>query len=119
VNNRSDIQHLLDRVIDAYNGRDASAVPLADDVVYRGPMVPEPLHGAAAVRQHISEIAPFVARTELKRLITEGECAAAIIEYQVLNGVTFEGGQFFRFRDGLICEVQVFFDPRTLIRGGG
>jgi len=119
MHNRSDIQDLVGRVIGAYNDNDATGVPLTDDVVFRGPMVPEPLHGAAAVRQHIAEIAPFIVRMELKRLIAEGDSAAAIFEYQGLRGIAIEGGQFFRFRDGLICDMQVFYDTHPLIRGDG
>jgi ketosteroid isomerase-like protein len=112
-----DIRGIVGRVIKAYAGGDASVAPLADDVVHRGPMLPEPLHGAAEVRQHIADIAPFIARMELKRLIVEGDSAAAIFEYEGLNGVVVEGAEFFRFREGLICEQQVFFDTQPLLRG--
>jgi len=112
-----EIREIVGRVIKAYAGGDASLAPLADDVVHLGPMLPEPLHGAAEVRQHIADIAPFVARMELKRLVVEGDSAAAIFEYEGVNGVVIEGAEFFRFRNGLICEQQVFFDTQPLFRG--
>jgi len=112
-----DIRGIVGRVIEAYTSGDTSDAPLADDVVHLGPMLPEPLHGAAEIRRHIAEIAPFIARMELKRLIVEGDSAAAIFEYEGLNGVVIEGAEFFRFRNGLICEQQVFFDTQPLFRG--
>lgn len=117
MSNSYDIRELVSRVMEAYGGDDASVAPLADDVVHRGPMVPKPLRGAAEVQQHIADIAPFVARMELKRLIVEGDSAAVIFEYEGINGVVIEGAEFFRFRDGLICEQQVFFDTRQLLLG--
>jgi hypothetical protein len=117
MNNPTDIRDIVRRVIEAYVNNDASEVPLDENVVHRGPMIPAPLRGAAAVRRHMTEIAPFVARMELKRLVTEGESAAVIFEYEGVNGVVIDGAEFFLIRDGLICEQQVFFDTGPLLRG--
>jgi len=117
MNSAPDIRAIVGRVIQGYAGGDAAVAPLTDDVVYRGPMMPHPLHGAAEVRQYMADIEPFVARVELKRLITEGDSAAAIFEFEGVNGVVIEGAQFFRFRGGLICEQRVFFDTQKLLRG--
>ena len=119
MSNPTDIHGIVARFIEAFNSNDASTVPLAADVVYSGPMMPEPLRGGTAVRQHIAEIAPFVARMELRRILVEGDSAAAVFRFEGLNGVVIEGAEFFRFRDGLICDIQVFFDSRPLIRGRG
>jgi hypothetical protein len=117
MSNCPDTQHILAQVIGAYIENDASLAPLADDVVFRGPMVPEPLHGIASVRQHLADIAPFVARMQIKRVVSEGGSIAVVFEYEGGNGVVIEGAEFFRIRDGLICDMQVFFDTRSLIRG--
>jgi hypothetical protein len=115
----SDIKTVVNRFIQAFNTNDASVAPLADDVVYSGPLMPEPLRGEQAVRQHLAEIVPFVARVQLKWMITEADSAAAIFEFEGLNGIVIEGAEFFRIRDGLICEDRVYFDTRPLIRGRG
>jgi hypothetical protein len=114
-----DTKIVVNRFIQAFNSNDASTAPLAGDVVYSGPLMPEPLRGELAVRRHIDEIAPFVARLQLKWIITEADSAAAVFEFEGLNGIVIEGAEFFRIRDGLICEGRVFFDTRPLIQGGG
>jgi hypothetical protein len=119
MSNPPDIKTVVNRFVQAFNSNDASLAPLADDVVYSGPLMPEPLRGEQAVRQHIAEIAPFVARLKLKWMITEADSVAAIFEFEGVNGVVTEGAEFFRLRDGLICEDRVFFDTRPLIQGRG
>lgn len=119
MSNPPDIKTTVNRFIEAFNSNDASVAPLAADVVYSGPLMPEPLRGEPAVRQHIAEIAPFVARLDLKWMIAEADSAAAVFEFEGLNGVVIEGAEFFRVRDGLICEDRVFFDTRPLIQGSG
>jgi hypothetical protein len=119
MSNPPDINTVVNRFIQAFNSNDANVVPLADDVVYSGPLMPDPLRGDQAVRQHILEVAPFVARLQLKWLITEADSAAAVLGFEGVNGVVVEGAEFFRIRDGLICEARVYFDTRPLIRGRG
>jgi ketosteroid isomerase-like protein len=116
MSNPPHTQHILAQVIGAFVDNDASLAPLADDVVFRGPMVPEPLRGITAVRQHLADIAPFVARMKIKRTVVEGDSIAVVLEYESVNGIVIEGAEFFRVRDGLIYEMQVFFDTRSLIR---
>jgi hypothetical protein len=111
------MEQTIDLYFKAINSNDASIVPLADDVVLCGPMQPEPIKGEAAVRQHIADIAPFVARWVEKFSVIEGDSAAVILEFEGLNGLIMEGAEFFRVRDGKICWVQNFFDTRTLIQG--
>ena len=111
----------VDRAVGLYfegmNGNDATVVPLTDDVVFTGPMQPEPLTGEAAVRQHIAEIAPFVARMDRKQILIDGDQAAVVLEFEGLNGVVIEGVDLFRVRDGRICFNQSFFDTRPLLAG--
>ena len=119
MSNQSDIRNIVNRYIEVYGANDATRVPLAGDVVYSGPMMPEPLHGDAAVRQHIAEVAPFLARRQLKWMVVEDDSVAVVIEFEGLNGTRIEGAEFFRIRDGLICEIRVFFDTHPLIQGRG
>jgi hypothetical protein len=113
----NDIRSTVDRFVAAFNENDASGVPLAEDVEYRGPMLVEPIRGANAVRSHLEQVAPFVSRMTLKRLVAEGEWAAMIFEFEGLNGVIIEGAEFLRIRDGEIHEDLVYFDTRPLVAG--
>jgi ketosteroid isomerase-like protein len=107
----------VEQYVAAFNANDASAVPLADDAVHRGPMVPDAIRGADAVRAYIGELAPFITRMELKQLVVEGDLAAAVLAFEGFNGRIVEGAEFFRFRDGQICERQAFFDTAPLMEG--
>jgi SnoaL-like domain len=117
MSDRTAMERTIGLYFKAINGDDASIVPLADDVVLCGPMLPEPITGEAAVRQHIVDIAPFVARWVEKFSVIEGDSAAVILEFEGLNGLIMEGAEFFRIRDGKICDMQNFFDTRPLIKG--
>jgi hypothetical protein len=117
MSERSEVERAIGLYFEAINANDASTIPLADDMVLSGPMMPEPNIGAAAVRQYLNETAPFMARIDPKTIIIEGENAAVIVEFEGLNGVIFEGVEVFRVSNGLICSAQIFFDTRPLFKG--
>lgn len=117
MSNRSDIEQAVRLYFEAINSNDASLIPLSEDVVMHGPMMPEPVRGEAAVRQHIGDIAPFVARMDPRLTVIEGDTAAVIMEFEGISGVVIEGAEFFRVKDGLIFSDQVFFDTRALLKG--
>ena len=117
MSDRTDMERAIGLYFKAINSNDADIVPLADDVVMSGPMLPEPIKGETAVRQHIADTAPFIARWIEKYSVIEGDSAAVILEFEGLNGLIMEGAEFFRVRDGKICLLQNFFDTRTLIQG--
>jgi ketosteroid isomerase-like protein len=117
MNTTHDMQHAVARLIEAINSDDARIIPLAEDVVYSSPLLPEPITGAAAVREHIAAIAPFVARLELKRALFDGDSAALVVEFEGVNGVVIEGVEFLRIEGGRINDVRVYFDTLPLLRG--
>ncbi len=117
MSDRTDMERIIGLYFKAINSNDASIVPLTDDVVICGPMLPEPITGEAAVRQHIVDTAPFIARWVEKFSVIEGDSAAVVLEFESLNGLIIEGAEFFRVRDGEICQIQNFFDTRLLITG--
>jgi hypothetical protein len=118
MSERSDIEHAVRLFFEAINQNNAAIIPLTDDVVRCGPMMPEPISGEAAVRQYIADIAPFISRAVPETTIIEGDSAAVIVNFELLNGVTIQGAEFFQARDGLIWQDRVFFDTRVLFKGG-
>ncbi|MBT8046837.1 MAG: nuclear transport factor 2 family protein [Xanthomonadales bacterium] len=112
-----EVQQALALFFKGINENDASIIPLTPDVVISGPMMPERKSGEAEVRQYLSEIAPFIASVTPKESLIEGGGAAVIVTFEMLNGTVIEGAEFFRVRDGLICQDQVFFDTRVLFKG--
>lgn len=117
MNHQQNVRNIVDRFVEAFNTNNAQIAPLAGDVIHSGPMLPEPLRGETEVRRHIAEVAPFVARMEIRRMVAEDDSAAVIFELKGLNGVVIEGAEFFRFHNGLICDDRVFFDTRSLLQG--
>jgi len=117
MSERSEVERAIRLYFTGINANDASIIPLADDVVMSGPMMPEPIIGVAAVREYIEETAPFMARMDQKTTVIEGENAAVILEFEGLNGVVIAGAEFYCVRNGLICRAQVFFDTRLLFKG--
>ena len=117
MSERAEVERAISLYFEASNMNDASIALLADDMVLSGPMMPEPITGAAAVRQYLDEIAPFIVRIEPKTIIIEGESAAVIVEFEGLNNVIFEGVEVFQLSNGLICSAQIFFDTRPLFKG--
>ena len=111
-----DMQHSVARLIEAINSDDAGIIPLAEHVVYNSPLLPDPIVGQAAVREHIAAIAPFVTRYVLKRALFDGDSAAIVVEVEGVNGVVFEGTEFLRFEGGRICDLRVYFDTRPLLQ---
>ena len=112
MSGRSAVERAVDLYFEGINGNNAAIVPLAEDVVFNGPMLPEPRSDEAAVRRHLDEIAPFIARMERKLSIIEGDHAAAMLEFERVNGVVIEGAEFFRVHDGRISYIQTFYDTR-------
>ena len=115
---RSTVDRAVNLYFEGVNSNNAAIIPLADDVVFSGPMLPEPITGEAAVRQHIAEIAPFVAQMDRKLTVIEDDNAAVVIEFKRINGVVIEGVELFRVRDGKIYFNQTFFDTRSLLEEG-
>jgi hypothetical protein len=117
MSKRSEILQAVDLLFEAINQNDTSLIPLADDVVMRGPMMPEPKSGAADVRLYLSEIAPFISKVVRDEAVVEGDRAAVTVTFELLNGNLIEGAEFFRVKDGLITEDLVYFDTRKLFQG--
>lgn len=117
MSDRSEVELAVSLYFEGMNTNNAAIIPLADDVVVTGPMMGEPIAGETAVRQYISEIAPFVVRLDRKLTTIEGDTAAVILEFEGVNGVIIEGAEFFKVRDCNIYFDQIFFDPRPLIKG--
>lgn len=117
MSNRLEIEEVLELYFRGINENDCSIIPLAEDVEMSGPMMPETMRGRSAVRQQLSDTAPFVARMVQKKTLIDGDSAAVIIEFEGLNGVIIEGAEIFTVRNGEICEDHVYFDARPLIRG--
>ena len=114
---REDIVKVIDLYIEGINTENVEIIPLTEDVEFRGPMLPEPIIGKEAVREHLAQIVPFF-NLSLVYLIVENDTAAAMLDMETISGVKMQGAGFFRFRDGAICFDQGFSDTHRLFKGG-
>lgn len=116
MNSRADIQNAIDRYVLSIISNAPDMAPLADDCVYGGPMVPDPLRGEERIRQYLGEISPFITRIRQQRTLIDGNGAAIIADIETISGRVLPGAWFFEFEGGLINSVQVYFDSRLLMR---
>lgn len=112
------IERLLEQFFQAIGNRDMSRLPLADQVTYSGNMLPEGPRGAEAVRQYMSEAAPFIKSLHVEDTVIGSTSAAVLVRYEAINGVRFEGCYFMDFEDGRIARIRTVFDSRPLMQGG-
>ena len=116
MSDRDAIRQIIERYIAGINSGDVANIPLTDDVEFHGAMLAEPRRGAAAVREHLSEIAPFV-DIELLELIVEDDAAAAMIQLRTVTDQTIIGLGLFHVRDGAIRHHRSFTDTHRLFTG--
>jgi hypothetical protein len=119
--NMSDSEHIEGTIRDffaATSTDEVAALSLADQVEMHGPMLPEPLHGEVAVREHLHQLAPFIKHTEVLELVIDRNSAAARTLTHSINGVELEGAYFFRIYQGQISRIRSLFDTRVLLAGG-
>lgn len=117
----SDSQHIESIIRDYFAAKTSAAIDalqLSGNVEMHGPMLPEPLHGEAAVREHLQQIAPFISRTEILETVIDRNSAAARVLIHAINGVDLQGASFFRIYQGQISRIRNLFDTRTLMAGG-
>ena len=90
-------------------------IPIAADCCFPGSMLSDTIQGGEAVRGHIGQIAPFVERFELKRVVVEDTNAAVIVDLIGFGGRTVEGVVFFEVEDGQLKSMNNLFDTRQLL----
>lgn len=107
------------RAIEAYflglETSDASLIPLHADVVFRGPMVPDGIRGESDVKAFLQDIAAGLETITAERIFVDGEHSCAPFAFTIKDGPSISGVDCFRVLDGLIVEIQPYFDPRPLL----
>jgi predicted ester cyclase len=117
MRNRSEVVDVIHQFFETMNTNDVSALPFAEDVEYRGSLMPNPIFGVLEVRKHLEQIAPFVLKLKVEEIVIEDNCAAAITSFEAVNGVRFTASHFLRIKDGKISKVQSIFDSHPLFNG--
>ena len=102
----------VERYLDAIRSKDLSRAPLADDVLFADPLVPEQ-RGVAAWRDFVGQMLPAISGVRVKQHVAENDYVATLWEADTVWGVIpiFE---LFHIEDGLIKEVRAYMDPRPI-----
>ena len=106
----------VEAYIDGLTSGDVSAIPLAQEVSFVGPMAPDGLVGAEAVRSFLAEVATGL-EVFPERILIDGQyaCAPGQFTVQRLEGEALPGVDCFRVVEGEIVQVRPYFDPRPLL----
>ena len=118
MSDRATIEQLLHQFFQAIRDRNMNHLPLGDQVSYSGTMVPEAIEGPDAVRAHMSGTAPFIKSFQVGDSVIESNAAAVLVQYEGINGVSFEGCYFMDFENGQISRIRTVIDSRPLMQGG-
>jgi ketosteroid isomerase-like protein len=116
MNDTENVRAFIDNYFEAVNTGDLDRIPIADDCIYDGAMLSEPIHGAEAVREYIAQFVPFVEHFEPMRTIVEGNSAAAMVHVKGLGEESFDGAVFFELSGGKLVSLVNFFDTHPLFR---
>jgi len=117
LTSRAEVEAVILKFVEALNADDASKVPLTEDARYYGVFSSDPITGAADVRDHIQQIAPFMLNETFGKMIIEGGSAAVRTSFDSVNGIHSEGAYFFEVEGNRIREVRALFDTRPMFQG--
>ncbi len=115
-------QHLASAVsyLRAYEQHDLDAIArhLHPDVRYEAPVAR--LNGKAAVLEAARRFSATLAGVTVKSRFAAGDQVMVAYELRFPEPIGVQpAAQLLTFRDGLIAEVQAFFDPRPFAPGAG
>ncbi|MEJ2238121.1 MAG: nuclear transport factor 2 family protein [Gemmatimonadales bacterium] len=96
---------------------DVSQIPLAENVRFVAPTVPEGVQGEEKVRELLAGVAAGLKSMVAIRILVDGEhsCAPFELVFRDDNMPPLAGVDCFRVVEGRIVEIQPFYDPRPLI----
>lgn len=100
------------------NSGDISDVPFAEDVYFWGPLVPGGLNGRAEVSDFLGRVANGENSWSEDVLIVDGNSACSMTRFKPAgwNGSEIRMSDCFEVLDGQITRLELFFDPRPLVR---
>lgn len=90
---------------------------LTDDFEFRGPMM-----SAQSADEYVGQLEAMGDEMELyadvREIIGQGDRVAALVDFQGPSG-NMVYSQWFTLREGKIARLEVVYDPRPFISGGG
>jgi RNA polymerase sigma factor (sigma-70 family) len=97
---------------------DFSAVPLADDLEFTGPVAS--FDTAEGFRQMAAQAGPLVTRFTVRRQFADGDTVCSIIDWEMdLPVAPMMSAEILQVRDGKIVRGELIYDAGTAGRDGG
>ena len=109
----------IQNYFDALNAGQVEDIPIAPNCGYHSSMLSESIYGAAAMREHLAAITPFVERFDVKKTIVDGSNGAVIIRLLGFGHKWIEGAAFFEVVHGQLTSLDNLFDTRQLLEKSG
>jgi limonene-1,2-epoxide hydrolase len=96
--------------------RNLAAIPFHPEVRFADPLLPAPLVGKAAACAFLEPLLPALHAIDIERHVVDGSMVATQWVAETVWGhiPIFE---LFRVVDGLIVEMEAYFDPRPIVAG--
>ncbi|SDU76612.1 nuclear transport factor 2 family protein [Jiangella alkaliphila] len=93
---------------------DMTGVPLADDMVFKGPIVS--FTDAAGFTQMAAEAGAAVTAFEVRRQFTDGSTICSIVDWQMamLPGEVLTSAEILEVEDGQIVRGELIYDAESL-----
>ena len=87
---------------------------LTEDFIFRGPLM-----AADSAEEYIRQLQAygdnFEMHAEVRKLVSQGDTVAALVEFQGPAGpMTYV--EWFTLREGQICRLEVVYDPRPFLQ---
>jgi hypothetical protein len=119
LSDRTQVEAIALQFFETMSTDDVSGLPLSKQVEYFGILTPEPIRGEFEVREHLQQIAPFMLNVKHGKMIIEGGAVAALVEFDVVNGIHVKGAYFLEVVAGEICLLRAIFDSHAMMSGSG
>jgi hypothetical protein len=112
-----DTRLAVERYFEGLETGDVSKIPLAGNVRFVAPTVPEGVQGEEEVRSLLANVAAGLRSLVVARIFVDGEHSCAPFEFVFRddNMPPLAGVDCFRVVEGKIVEIQPFYDPRPLV----
>lgn len=100
---------------DGLKAKDVSRVRFAPNVTFTTAIIPRPEQGEAAVRKLTAGFANQLLSVRVDRYIVDGDFGCARFEIDWSENVVAHSIDYFRFSNGKILSLEVYWDPREFL----
>jgi hypothetical protein len=102
----------VEAYLNCFATKDLSQVPLAEDAIFEGPLVPK-LAGRQTIQGFLASILPIVTAIQVKQHIVEGDYVATVFDMETTKGINHVFDRI-HIVDGEIQGIHTFYYPKSV-----